>query len=628
MKQLSSIIEEDDILTKRCIAYAGIITLLLLKSMRQNMKKLLLPFVVLVLMSAPTLYAQTLMDYVLQVRGDTLVIKDFIDMGSQSNSLTNALNLDTLNVPAGRVYMLKANGVYPLATNPTTSTLRPTVIVGEDATRLVNNKNAGSAPPVICGATIEGQTSNTGQIQFANDLTIKNCSIIPAASDGTLGWNFFGCAAPNCRVLFENDLFEHTRWVVLTADKPGTKLYWKDCYFVNLSGQDCRRNGGVFDGFSNMDTILVENCTHVMAQGSMYKFRNYVYDRIIFNHNTFINCSGSVFESLGYESEMSITNNIFVNSNVQPFQKYVAGDWGEVDADTLVTGLVNVRNFPDNTYQVVPRKILVEGNVIYWDSRLNDMNTILDANAVNGYTAWQSQMVTMNTRSQAMFNDNATYPYLTEGVWYRELPTFTDPKNLLTDEVDSLKAFSVGTVDIASTNTMADWRLVYTGAGYYTYSDWPIPVDLSYSNADLLKGATGGYPVGDLNWFPAKKALWAAQVDAEHATIQSALDAGTTTITGVGEAGGSLPVKFQLQQNYPNPFNPTTQITFDLPKAGNVTLTVYNALGQEVATLVNGALPVGSHSVTFNAKNLASGVYFYRLTAGSYQSTMKMLLMK
>jgi hypothetical protein len=87
-------------------------------------------------------------------------------------------------------------------------------------------------------------------------------------------------------------------------------------------------------------------------------------------------------------------------------------------------------------------------------------------------------------------------------------------------------------------------------------------------------------------------------------------------------------VKFQLQQNYPNPFNPTTQITFDLPKAGNVTLTVYNALGQEVATLVNGALPVGSHSVTFNAKNLASGVYFYRLTAGSYQSTMKMLLMK
>jgi hypothetical protein len=285
------------------------------------MKRILLPFLVLVLIATPTLFAQTLMDYVLEVRGDTLVIKDFNDMTQQSNSLTNALALDTASVPAGRVYMLKVNGYYPLATNPTTSSLRPTVIVGADATRLVNNKNASSAPPLICGATIEGGSSNSGQINFANDLTIKNCNLMPAASDGTLGWQLFGASAPNCRVFLENDLFEHTRWIFMTADKPGTKLLWKDCYFVNMSGQACRRNGGVFDGFSNMDTILVQNCTHVMAEGSMYKFRNYVYSRIIFNHNTFINCAGSVFESLGYESNMSITNNIFVNSNVQPFMQ-------------------------------------------------------------------------------------------------------------------------------------------------------------------------------------------------------------------------------------------------------------------------------------------------------------------
>lgn len=592
------------------------------------MKKLLIPFLLLVLISTSTMYAQTLMDYVLQVKGDTLVIKDFQDMSQKSNSLTNALNSDTINVPAGRVYMLRANGYYPLATNITTTTKRPTVIVGEDGTRLVNNKNANSAPPVICGSTIEGAGSNTGKITFSNDMTMKNVSLMPAASDGTLGWDLIECGAPNCKVVFENDLFEHTRWVFLTADKPGTKLFWKDCYFVNMSGQACRRNGGVFDGFSNMDTVLVENCTHIMAQGSMYKFRNYVYNRIIFNHNTFINCGGTVFENLGYESNMSITNNIFVNSNLQPFQKYVAGDWGEVDADTLVTGLVNVRDFPDNTYTVVPRKILVEGNVIYWDSRFNDMNTTLNTNKVNGYTAWQSQMVTMNTRSQAKFDDNVHFPYLTEGVWYKELPTFTDSKNLLTTMVDSLKSFSVKTVDINSADILVDWRLVFIGAAYYIYSDWPIPVDLSYSNADLLTGATGGFPVGDLNWFPAKKALWAAQRDAENTAITTALNAGTKTIATDVDKVEDLPIAFQLQQNYPNPFNPSTKITFSLAHSANTSLKVFDMLGREVATLVNGYTVSGTHDVQFNAMNLASGIYYYKLTSGNFTEVKKMVLLK
>jgi hypothetical protein len=366
-----------------------------------------------------------------------------------------------------------------------------------------------------------------------------------------------------------------------------------------------------------------------MAQGSMYKFRNYVYDRIIFNHNTFINCGGTVFESLGYESNMSITNNIFVNSNLQPFMKYVAGDWGEVDADTLVTGLVNVRDFPDETFTVVPRKILVEGNVIYWDSRFNDMNSILDATKVNDYTAWESQMVTMNSRSQAMFNNNAAYPYLTEGVWYRELPTFTDSKDLLTTQVDNLKTFCIATVDINNgTSVMPDWRLVLVGADYYVYSDWPIPVDLSYSNADLLKGATGGFPVGDLNWFPAKKTQWAAQRDAENTAITNALNNGTTTIiTGVANVG-NLPVKFQLQQNYPNPFNPSTTITFSVPHSANTSLKVFDMLGREVATLVDGYTASGSHEVHFNATNLASGIYCYKLTSGNFTEVKKMMLVK
>ena len=89
---------------------------------------------------------------------------------------------------------------------------------------------------------------------------------------------------------------------------------------------------------------------------------------------------------------------------------------------------------------------------------------------------------------------------------------------------------------------------------------------------------------------------------------------------------------YSLSQNYPNPFNPTTQIAYSLAKPGFVTLKVYDLLGQEVATLVNGQQNAGSHSVSFStvsgARSLASGVYFYRLEAGSFVATHKMIVLK
>lgn len=100
-------------------------------------------------------------------------------------------------------------------------------------------------------------------------------------------------------------------------------------------------------------------------------------------------------------------------------------------------------------------------------------------------------------------------------------------------------------------------------------------------------------------------------------------------ITGIAQnTNSSLPASYELSQNYPNPFNPTTTIDFALPKSGNVTLTVYDILGREVKTLVNGALPAGYHKVEFNASNLASGVYFYRIKAGNFVSVKKLMLLK
>jgi hypothetical protein len=91
---------------------------------------------------------------------------------------------------------------------------------------------------------------------------------------------------------------------------------------------------------------------------------------------------------------------------------------------------------------------------------------------------------------------------------------------------------------------------------------------------------------------------------------------------------GSNVARFQLSQNYPNPFNPSTNIAFSLYESGFTTLEVYNLQGQKVATLVKHPLNAGSHSVTFDASALASGIYIYRLTIGSNVLTKKMLLIK
>ena len=89
-----------------------------------------------------------------------------------------------------------------------------------------------------------------------------------------------------------------------------------------------------------------------------------------------------------------------------------------------------------------------------------------------------------------------------------------------------------------------------------------------------------------------------------------------------------IPEEFVLYQNYPNPFNPTTTIEFVLPKSSELTLKIFNILGEEVATLLSASLLSGSHSVRWDASHIASGIYLYRLETGDFLETRKMVLMK
>jgi hypothetical protein len=103
---------------------------------------------------------------------------------------------------------------------------------------------------------------------------------------------------------------------------------------------------------------------------------------------------------------------------------------------------------------------------------------------------------------------------------------------------------------------------------------------------------------------------------------------GQFEYSNVIEVDAGLPKAFALEQNYPNPFNPTTVISYQLPVAGNISLKIYDVLGKEVMTLVNGRQEAGAYNFTLNAASLASGIYFYRLQSGNFVQTKKMMLVK
>jgi hypothetical protein len=92
--------------------------------------------------------------------------------------------------------------------------------------------------------------------------------------------------------------------------------------------------------------------------------------------------------------------------------------------------------------------------------------------------------------------------------------------------------------------------------------------------------------------------------------------------------GGLVATRFELKENYPNPFNPTTTIEYSIGLAGPTKLMVYDVLGREMVKLVDEYRPIGSHKVVWNAANMPSGIYFYRLETSSFTRTQKMILMK
>ena len=177
---------------------------------------------------------------------------------------------------------------------------------------------------------------------------------------------------------------------------------------------------------------------------------------------------------------------------------------------------------------------------------------------------------------------------------------------------------------------------------------WPPPFDLTYTNDTLLTAGTDGLPLGDLNWFPSKLATYKANRATYIAALQDSMANATYVytpgdsmsafitsgdITGVETYSSNVPNQYYLGNNYPNPFNPSTTIRFGLPEQSEVTLTIFNVLGQKVYEETAKNLAAGEHSFNFNASRLSSGVYIYSIRAvgangKDFTASKKMMLLK
>lgn len=579
-------------------------------------------------------HAQTWEEFIDSQRGDTVVVRSAQDMMGRPNTLLNAIELDE-NPPEGRVYELKRGGIYWQNRFLSTPADRPLRIVGQDFGLMVQADD-DLGPPIIARIEDEGVMFPEDQIFINNDFLLKNVYATTGSPNEYQHFTLMQARRANITIRLENVYMEHNNWVfVQSNDFPNNRIHISDSYFVNMSGNPCRRDGGVYDAVANpTDEIIVENSTHIMAEGMQYKFRDFPINRAFFNHNTFVNISGQLFTTFGYQVNWIVANNLFVNANVQGYMPGL--DKGETDQDELPHGIINVNHLP--AHIDVPdaeRKILVDRNGVFWDSRIDQIVETLIAQQVNGTANWYSQAITMNERTAAIFADNDRYPRITEGTWiFGGDPNFVDDMGLMSDGVDKLVEYSIRAANLANASTMPKWRHPNNPAVEIGYirPDWPVPVDLSYTNEAYLTAGLGGFPLGDLNWFPEKKEAWEAVKDDLYAELEAALNEGRPT-TSVREVAGSIPSTIYLSQNYPNPFNPTTQIEFSLPEQTTVTLEVFDITGRHIATLLNGELNSGNYLVTWNATDqsgrlVSSGVYFYRLQAGNFVETRRMVFLK
>jgi len=246
-------------------------------------------------------------------------------------------------------------------------------------------------------------------------------------------------------------------------------------------------------------------------------------------------------------------------------------------------------------------------------------------------TTYYSAPTSFTDSKNGNYSNNATVTMtLTDAI---DISGYTNPRLTFRTKFDIESNWDFGQVDV-STNNGATWN----------------PLEGEYTEPGVGSFQPTGEPVFDgiiSNWVEENISLANYLSSEFKVRFQLESDGGVREdgwyVDDIGILIYTIPVsvqddaetvkQFELKQNYPNPFNPSTKIKYSIPsniqrETSNVSLKVYDVLGNVVATLVNEQQPAGAYEVEFNAGNLSSGIYFYRLVSGSFIQTKKLILLK
>lgn len=420
---------------------------------------------------------------------------------------------------------------------------------------------------------------------------------------------------------------------LITATAQGFDIVCDGVIFTNSSGNHIRTDSAprvvkLYNCiFANMGYLGTSN----FGAGKALDLRAGSCDSLIVVNNTFVNAQDRIIRHYGSTANikyMKFDHNTIVNA--MSFHGTLS--LGKVGKKVEITNNLFYDSFASGNDTDKTRQLEFTDSREYDSRGLARMTWIIaEPNDSTQYTIKKNYYV-VSPEGQAWFNKWASAGVTGEGAPL----TWAINKKLGADSVNAFKKTSLTLTTIPRLMTaMMDWYRSPTGGnktkntptaawnasfdydrkGFLFYTD---SLRCTYSTSSVAyTGADKGFPVGDLNWYPALKTLF---------------DSGGAV--GIEDDLNFIPVEYALNQNYPNPFNPTTVISYSLPKASNVTIAVFNSIGQEIALLVNNQIQgAGQHKVSWNGKDasgraVATGVYFYQLRTNEFMGTKKMLLLK
>jgi len=543
-------------------------------------------------------------------KGDTLVIEQADQDATPFNEIIAG---DTLADGTRKhlVYELEPDGWYPLSGTLTAATYDLNVVGGK--------RSAGQSRPVIL---VTSPFGGWFMMSGGMDITIKSVHWMQAeeTAGGNIGsWARAGVelTGVDSKVVIHDCIWDFNTGFAMLMNKDGIKLTVTNCLFRFSKPLDNSvwAGQGIDISAALLDTVIIRNCTWYGGGPFMLKTWESTDVLFVMDHCNFVDFVQWPIHSVHWVNS-EFTNNLFYNAyTMGEDSAQVKGQdpeelpFGVLDADTLY---FDAEGNIDDTKEAA-RRIIVKNNNNFVKQNIKDYWAVCEADPAT-YHEFRAPDPTfydgfMNSRTRAMFEDDATWPNLE-----MENTTSLDPEfEDYFDYSDTLIAYSKAFYSYAWPNAEPTMFMMDPDGDPLIPTD-PMVYDLKIGNATLRTASITGGPIGDLTW--------------ELPNGYNSTQAEIKSVTGIKRNDSNIPEAFSLEQNYPNPFNPTTNINFAVNKPSHIKLTVYNQLGQKVATLVNEQLIAGNYKVTWDASKMSSGIYFYRINAGNHTQTHKMILLK